>query len=86
MAEKQVHIVQQFESVGKTRKVVPGRTIQARSADDAVARAERDATRFPGVVALTQLVDDDTGEILEDPRILFTHGTLSAEFASYAEA
>jgi|GEM_PF-1606559 len=80
MTEKTLHIVQQFEAIGKARKIVAGRTMEMRTADAAVARAERDAVRFPGVVALTTTVDTDTGEVLEDPRILFRHGSLPAEF------
>ena len=79
MSEKTLHIVQQFETFGK--KIVAGRTIQAKTPDEAVARAERDSVRFPGVVALSTTIDEDTGEVLEDPRILFRHGTLPAEFA-----
>ncbi len=81
MSEKTLHIVQQFETAGKAKKLVAGRAIQAKSEAEAIARAERDATRFPAVVAVATTVDTDTGEVLEEPRVLFRHGALPAEFA-----
>lgn len=80
MAEKTLHIVQQFETAGKARKVVAGRAMELRSAAEAVARAERDAPRFAGVVALSTTVDVDTSEVLEEPRVLYRHGTVPVEF------
>lgn len=78
MAAKTLYIVQQFETFGK--KLIAGRALDFPSAVAAVARADRDAARFPGVVALTQTIDTDTGEVLEDPVILARHGQLPAEF------
>ena len=78
MTEKILHIVQQFERMGK--KLVAGRAMEFKTADEALARAERDAARMAGVVALTQTIDTDTGEVLEEPVILARHGELPREF------
>ncbi|MFD2237131.1 hypothetical protein [Aureimonas populi] len=72
MPVQTLYIVQQFEKQG--RKLVKGRALDFRSAAEAVARAERDAVRFAGVVAVTVTVDTETGETLEDPVILAQHG------------
>ena len=80
MPSKTLFIVQQFERQGK--KLVAGRAIEVASEDAAVLRAERGADRFAGVVALTQTVDTDTGEVLEEPRVLARHGELPAEFSA----
>lgn len=78
MTEKTIHIVQQFEHMGK--KLVAGRAMEFKTAAEAIARAERDAARMAGVVALSQTVDLDTGEVVEEPTILARHGTLPREF------
>lgn len=79
MPAKTLFIVQQFEKQGK--KLVAGRALDFPSSEAAVGRAERDAKRFAGVVALTQTVDTDTGEVLEEPVVLARHGELPKEFA-----
>ena len=78
MSEKVLHIVQQFEKQGK--KLIAGRAMEFKTTREAVARAERDAERVAGVDALTQVVDADTGEVMEEPVILARHGELPAEF------
>ena len=78
MAEKTLYIVQQFEKMGK--KLVAGRAMEFKTADEAVARADRDSARMAGVVALTQTIDLDTGEVVENPVVLAKHGELPAEF------
>lgn len=78
MSAKVLFIVQQFEKPG--RKLVAGRAIEVRSADAAIMRAERDAGNYVGVVALTQTIDTDTGEVLEEPVVLARHGELPHEF------
>lgn len=78
MPAKTLFIVQQFERQG--RKLVAGRAVEYRTAPEAVARAERDAGKFAGVVALTTTLDTDTGEVLEEPVILARHGEVSREF------
>ena len=80
MPAKTLFIVQQFEKQGK--RLVAGRAIEVGSADAAVLRAERGAERYAGVVALTQTVDTDTGEVMEEPRVLARHGELPQEFAA----
>lgn len=47
-----------------------------KSAEEAIKRAERDAGRTAGVVAVQQTVDTETGEVLEEPVILAQHGDL----------
>lgn len=78
MTEKTIYIVQQFDKSGK--KLVAGRAMEFKSAAEAVARADRDAPRMAGVVALTQTVGVDTGEVLEEPVVLVRHGELPTEF------
>ncbi|WP_019995490.1 hypothetical protein [Aureimonas ureilytica] len=79
MPAKTLFIVQQFETMGK--RLVAGRQMDFKTAEEAVGRAERDATRVTGVVAVQQVVDTDTGEVLEEPIILARHGQLPAEFS-----
>ena len=78
MNEKVLHIVQMFEKQGK--KLVVGRAIEFRTSAEAVARAGRDAERMAGVVALTQVIDVDTGEVVDEPIILARHGEQPKEF------
>lgn len=49
-----------------------------KTADEAIKRAERDAGRSAGVIAIQQTVDTETGEVLEEPVILAQHGELPA--------
>lgn len=72
MAEKTLHIVQQFEKQG--RKLVKGRALDFKTSAEALTRAERDAARFAGVIAVTVTVDTETGETLEEPVLLVSHG------------
>jgi hypothetical protein len=76
MAEKTLYIVQQFEKQG--RRLVQGRQMEFKSADEAIKRAERDAGRSAGVIAVQQTVDTETGEVLEEPLILAQHGEVPA--------
>lgn len=78
MSAQTLFITQQFRRQG--RKLMPAQTLQFRSARDAVARCDRDAVRMAGVVAFTQTVDDESGEVLEEPAVLARHGELPAEF------
>ncbi|WP_062225882.1 hypothetical protein [Aureimonas frigidaquae] len=78
MPEKTLFIVQQFERKGK--RLIAGRLMEFKTAEEAEGRAERDATRTVGVVALQQTIDTDTGEIVEDPVILARYGELPADF------
>ena len=74
MTEKTYHIVQAFEKVGRRRQ--PATPTQCRSDWEAIARAERDARRFAGVIAIRQIADDETGEVSDEPVILARHGEL----------
>ena len=74
MPDKTLFIVQQFEKLGK--KLVQGRQMELPSAEQAIARADRDAGRFAGVIAVAQTVDTETGEVLDDPVILAHHDEL----------
>jgi hypothetical protein len=78
MPEKTLFVVQQFERMGK--RLVAGRLMEFKTAAEAQGRADRDATRTAGVVALKQTIDTDTGEVVEDPVVLARHGELPAEF------
>ena len=78
MPAQTLYIVQQFEKTG--RRLVAGRQMAFKTADEAVARAERDASRTTGVVDVMQTVETDTGEVLEEPVVLARHGELPQEF------
>lgn len=78
MPAKTLFIVQQFERKGK--RLIAGRLMEFKTAEEAEGRAERDATRTVGVVALQQTIDTDTGEIVEDPVVLACYGELPADF------
>ncbi|KQQ85676.1 hypothetical protein [Aureimonas sp. Leaf324] len=78
MPEKTLFIVQQFERMGK--RLVSGRQMEFKTAVEAKGRAERDAARTAGVVALQQTIDTDTGEVVEDPVVLARYGELPSEF------
>ena len=78
MPAKTLFIVQQFERQGK--RLVAGRQMDFKTAQEAISRAERDAARVSGVVAIQQTIDTDTGEVLEEPILLARHGDLPAEF------
>lgn len=76
MTEKTLYIVQQFEKQGRT--LAQGRQMDFKTADEAVKRAERDAGRLAGVIAVQQTVDTETGEVLEEPVILAQYGEVPA--------
>ncbi|MEH6721689.1 MAG: hypothetical protein V7704_22705 [Aurantimonas endophytica] len=79
MPAKTYFIVQQYEKRG--RRLVAGRQLPFNTAAEASARADRDADRFAGVVAVQQTVDIETGEVLDEPVVLARHGELPREFA-----
>ncbi|WP_019998569.1 MULTISPECIES: hypothetical protein [Aureimonas] len=78
MPAKTFFIVQQFERSGK--RLIAGRVLDFRKAEEAVARAERASSTAIGVVALQHTVDTETGEVLEDPIVLSRFGDVPAEF------
>ncbi|MEC5293413.1 hypothetical protein VSX64_22625 [Aurantimonas sp. C2-6-R+9] len=78
MPAQTLYIVQQFEKQGK--RLIAGQTLQFKHAASAIERANRDASRFPGVVAVQQTVDTETGEVLEEPTVLARHGEVPQEF------
>lgn len=79
LAEKTLYIVQQLEKQG--RMLVQGRQMDFKTVDDAIKRAERDAGRAAGVIAVQQKVDTETGEVLEEPVILAQHGDVPGDIA-----
>lgn len=79
MSEKTLYIVQQFEKQG--RRLAQGQQMDFKSAEEAIKRAERDAGRAAGVIAVQQTVDLETGEVLEEPVILAQHGEVPAGIA-----
>lgn len=80
MPAQTLFIVQQFEKQG--RRLIAGRQMQFKTAGEAKSRAERDAERTAGVVAIQQMVDTDTGEVLEEPIVLAKFGELPQEFTA----
>jgi hypothetical protein len=78
MATVSVYIAQGFAQKG--RRLIADQAIPCKTAQDAVRRAERLATIRVGAVAIQQNVDDDTGEVGEDARILFRAGSLPPSF------
>lgn len=78
MPAKTLFIVQLFEQSGK--RLIGGRALDFRTADEAMARAERASQTAVGVVAIQHTVDTDTGEVLEDPIVLSRFGEVPAEF------
>lgn len=72
MPEQTVHFVQQYEQKG--RRLMMAQQLPFKTAAEAKARADRDASRFAGVIAVSQTVDTDTGEVLDEPVILARHG------------
>ena len=79
LTEKTYYIVQPFEKQG--RKLVAAPATQCRTDAEAIARAERDAKRFAGVIAVRQVADEETGEMADEPVILARHGELPANIA-----
>lgn len=77
MTEKTYYVVQPFEKKGRRLTAAPA--TQCRSDGEAIARAERDAKRYAGVVAFRQVADDETGETTDEPVFLARHGELPAE-------
>ena len=78
MPAQTLYIVQQFDKAG--RRLVAGRQLPFKTAAEATARADRDASRCAGVVAVQQTIDTETGEVLEEPIVLSAHGELPQEF------
>ena len=78
MSAVTLYIAQGFAQKG--RRLIADPAIPCKTAQDAVRRAERLAEIRVGAVAIQQTVDDDTGEVDEDARILYRAGTLPASF------
>lgn len=78
MATKTYFVAQAFAKTG--RRLVSAQTAQVPTAEAAIAKAERFAGRFLGAVAFEQVADDETGELLEEPKLLFRAGELPADF------
>jgi hypothetical protein len=79
MPDKKLFIVQQFEK--QREKLVAGRGDECRTASAAIAKAALSAPLTAGVVALTTMVDTDTGEVVEEPKVLARYGEGGREFA-----
>lgn len=78
MAAKTYFVAQGFIKDG--RKLASAQTHQLRTAEDATARARRMADGHVGAVAFEQVADDETGELLEEPKVLFRSGLLPDDF------
>lgn len=74
-----VYTAQGFAQKG--RRLIADPPIPCRTADDAVRRAERLAEIRVGAVAIEQSIDDETGEVGDNARILFRAGSLPASLA-----
>lgn len=79
MATETIHIFQAW-TAGKGNRLRAEPPMRYETAAEAKGRAERSAERFAGVVAISQVVDVDTGEVEENPAILFRAGRTPAEF------
>ncbi|TBN55364.1 hypothetical protein EYR15_03450 [Hansschlegelia quercus] len=79
MATETIHIFQAW-SAGKGNRLRAEAPIRFKSAAEAKGRAERGAEKFAGVVAISQVVDVDTGEVDENATVLFRAGRTPAEF------
>ena len=78
MTSVTVYMAQGFAQKG--RRLIADQAIPCKTAQDAVRRAERLAEIRIGAVAIQQNIDDDTGEVDDNARILFRSGTLPAVF------
>lgn len=78
MTAKTYYVAQAFVKEG--RRVAPAQALQVSSAEQAIARARRFPDRMIGRVAFEQVADDETGEFLEEPKLLYRDGQLPAEF------
>lgn len=79
MATETIHIFQAW-TAGKGSRLRAETPLRFKTAAEARARAERGAEKFAGVVAISQVVDVDTGEVDENPAVLFRAGRTPAEF------
>ncbi|ORE85726.1 hypothetical protein ATO4_26297 [Aurantimonas sp. 22II-16-19i] len=81
MTTKTYFVVQAFVKTG--RRLVSGQTTQEKTANEAMSKAARlaESSRYVGAVAFEQLADDETGETMEEPRLLFKAGDVPAEFS-----
>lgn len=79
MVTETIHIFQAW-AAGKGSRLRAETPMRFKSAAEAKGRAERSADKFAAVVAISQVVDVDTGEIEENPVVLFRSGRTPAEF------
>lgn len=68
MTEKTLYIVQPFERRG--RMLVAGEEQQCRSEREALARARHGASTVDRILAMTMVVDDETGDVVGEPWVL----------------
>ena len=78
MTAKTYFVAQAFVKDG--RRLAAAQALQLSSADQAIARARRFPDRVVGRVAFQQVADDETGEFLEEPKLLYHAGQLPADF------
>ncbi|MDB5531934.1 MAG: hypothetical protein JWO28_249 [Hyphomicrobiales bacterium] len=74
-----IHIMLSWRA-GKGNRLKAEPPMKFKTASEAKGRAERSVDKFAGVVAMTQIVDQDTGEVGENPKILFRAGRLPPDF------
>lgn len=74
---KTAYIVQSFMEMGsgKNVKLISDHPIQCSSAEEAINRAERFADKRVGVIAVSQVYDEDSGDFGE-VKVLATFGKI----------
>jgi len=77
MAYKQMHFVQVFGIDGKNR-LIGGRSYSVADADEARLKAKFLSEKVVGVVAFSQMVDQDAGDA-EEPILLAHYGRIPDE-------
>lgn len=77
MAWKEMFFVQVFEIDGKNR-LIGGRTYSLPDAEEAKVKARWLAEKVTGVVAFSQMVDDEAQDA-EEPVLLAIHGRVPPE-------
>lgn len=77
MSKMIVFVVHTFSKHG--RRLSPNQPFACKTAEEAIRRAERESNRNAGVAAIHLTVDGDTGELLEDPVILYSAGELPSD-------
>lgn len=79
MSRQNVFMVQHFER--RMKELVARHGIAYRTPDEARARAEQDAEMFAGVVTYEVVIETDTGEEIDEPKVLARFGEVGSRFS-----